>query len=113
MKKYIIIIGIIFLLLNSLIGLLVTEYNGFNIVLVDINILLTFILFFILAVLNITSTYKITLAIVFIFTGSMRIIAAFSSADFIRNNTVIIGILVVFAIEILLTILIHSIKKIE
>ena len=113
MKKYIIIIGGILLLLNTIIGLLISSYDIFNIVFVDISILLSFAMFLVLSVLKIDSTYKITLAIIFIFTGSMRIMAALSSPAFIQNNRHIIGILIVFVIEIVLTLIVHSIKKIE
>jgi hypothetical protein len=113
MKKYILIIGGVLLVFNTLIGLLVSSYSSFNVVLVDLNIVLSFALFLVLAGLKIESTYKITLAIIFIFTGIIRLIAAFTSDESYQNNPLVIGILIIFAIEILVTLIFHSIKKIE
>jgi hypothetical protein len=113
MKKYIIIIGLVLFVLNTIIGLLISSYSTFNIAFVDFNILLSFSLFLILSALRIDSTYKITLTITFIFTGAMRLYAALVSDSFIQNNPAVIGVLIIFAIEIVLTIIVHSIKKIE
>jgi hypothetical protein len=113
MKKYILIIGGVLLVFNTLIGLLFSSYSSFNIIFVDINIILSIALLVVLAGLKIESTYKITLAIIFIFTGIVRIIAASSSVESIQNNPVVIGILIIFAIEILVTLIFHSIKRIE
>ena len=60
---------------------------------------------------KIESTYKITLAIIFIFTGFVRVLAALNTTDHIQDNPVVIGILIVLAIEIVLTVIAHSIKK--
>ena len=113
MKKYIIIIGLVLLVFNTVIGLLISAYSNFNILLVDTNIIFSFALFMVLDGLKIESTYKITLAIIFIFTGIVRILAALSSADILQNNPVVIGILIVLAIEILVTLIFHSLKRIE
>ena len=61
---------------------------------------------------KIESTYKITLAIIFIFTGAVRVIAALSSTSSIQNNPVVIVVLIVLAIEIVITVIAHSAKKV-
>lgn len=112
MKKYIFIIGLVLLVFNTLIGLLISSYSTFNMVFVDINLLFSIALCLFLSISKIESTYKITLAIIFIFTGIVRVMAALSSSDSIQNNPVVIAILIVLAIEIVITIIAHSVKKI-
>lgn len=111
MRKYILIIGGVLLLLNTAIGFLISSYSNFNILFVDINLILSVALCLILSIIKIDSTLKITLAIIFIFTGFVRALAALSTSNSIQDNPVIIGILIVLTIEIVVTIIANSVKK--
>jgi hypothetical protein len=113
MKKYILIIGLVLLGFNTIIGFLVSSYYMFNVVLVDINLVLSIVMLLILYSSKIESSYKITLALIFVFTGFIRVSAALTSTNIILDNPVIIGILVILGIEIIITLIAHSVKKIS
>jgi len=99
MKKYILIFGAIFLVLNTLTGLLLSSYELFNVGLVDFNIIISTVLLYLLATSSIDTAYKIALSFIYSVTGLTRIIMSFYSRDSIQDNVLVIIMLGILALE--------------
>jgi len=101
MKKTIIIIGIVILLLNTIIGGLSSSYQDFNVVLVDVSILLTVVLLYIVVESQIADGFRIGLSVLFSITGLARVGCALVANKEVEDNVSIIILLILLAFEVI------------
>ncbi len=86
MKNLFLIIGVIFILLNTLTGILISTYHPFNYLMVDFSILFSTFLIYLFSNSNISTGYKIGLTAIFILTGLIKIVLCLVSSPQLRDN---------------------------
>ena len=101
MKKTFLIIGIVLILLNTIVGVLSSSYQEYNVRLVDISIILTTALLYSLVESKIADGFRIGLTVLFIITGLLRVVFAFSSSENIKDNLSLVLLLVILAFELI------------
>ena len=102
MKHLNLIIGGIILLLNVLIGLLVSSYSTFNICLTSGIIILSFAFIEILKYSKLRDAFRISLTFVFAFLLIVCMVLGVLSPETFKDNGYIIAIFVILAIEVIL-----------
>jgi hypothetical protein len=102
MKNIFLIIGILFILLNSIFGIIISNYNVFNILFVDLSLLLTTLIYYYLYNSLILDGFKIGFTLLFAFTGFIRLMCSFFSPNEIINNFALIFFIILLCIEITL-----------
>jgi hypothetical protein len=100
MKKTILYIGTILFILNSLFGLIISSYNQINIILVDINLLLTIGLIYLVFESQISDGFRIGLSFLYSISGFIRILLALFSNIDAKDNMALIFLLLVLAFEL-------------
>jgi len=96
MKKLIIFIGILLVVLNTLIGLIISNYATLNFLLADISIVLSVGLLYFVAYSKMADGFKIGLTVLLFFTGITRCLCVALAEQVWENNycfIVAIGIL--------------------
>lgn len=101
MKKIVLIIGGLIFLINTIIGSIFSSYDDFNVILVDINILITIGLLYFLIDSKISDGFKIGLTVLFSITGLIRVLISFFFSENIKDNFSIIILLFLLALEII------------
>jgi hypothetical protein len=99
MKNSIILIGGIIAFLNTVIGLIVSGYSGFNIVFADVSILISTGIIYYLFQSAIADGFKIGLGLVFFITGLVRFLSAVFSSDELENNVAVIAFALILGVE--------------
>ena len=102
MKHLNLIIGGIILLLNVLIGFLVSSYSTFNICLTSGIIILSFAFIETLKYLKLRDAFRISLTFVFAFLLIVCMVLGVLSPETFKDNGYIIAIFVILAIEVIL-----------
>ena len=74
MKKIVLIVGSLFLVLNTLTGLIVSGYQPINFLMADLSIILTFAIFYWITISDLSVALKIGFVFLFIITGIIRLI---------------------------------------
>jgi hypothetical protein len=69
MKNLLLIAGFILIVLNTLIGLMISKYSPFNYLMVDLSLLISTVLIYLFSNSNISDGYKIGLTVLFAITG--------------------------------------------
>lgn len=105
MKRLIIITTIILLVVNGLLGLILTTYHSINFYLNSGVILLTGILLVIISSTHLKDAFKISLYSLFTIVGGIEYILGFFAPEEWNNNWFIILVLAVSAIEIIIILL--------
>lgn len=101
MKKSIIYISIVLVILNTIIGLIIKDYESFKIVFADASIVLSSILIYLLFNLKTADGFKIGFSIFFIFSGLVRFICSIISPNEINNNIPLLIFIMCLAIEVI------------
>jgi len=114
MSKIILLLGTLFIIVNTIIGLLLSNYLPFNWISVDIVLLINTILLYQISSNSIISDgYKISLSLIFPLLGLISIILAILSTEKYKDNYYLIGFISILAIEIILFLLAKNIKSIN
>ena len=86
MKKLILLIGVLLIVLNTLAGLIVSDYAMLIFLLVDLSIALSVALFYFVACSKMANGFKIGLTILLFFTGVARCLCvAFAEQVWVNN----------------------------
>ena len=105
MKKLIILTTIILLVVNGLLGLILTAYHSTNVYLNSAVILLTGIVLWMVSSTNLKDAFKISLTSLFAVVGGIEFILGFFAPAEWSNNWFAILVIVVLAIEIIFVLL--------
>jgi hypothetical protein len=105
MKRLIILITIILLVVNGLLGLILTAYQSTNVYLNSAVILLTGIVLLVVSSTNLKDAFKISLTSLFAAVGGIEYILGFFAPAEWSNNWFAILVIAVLAIEIIFVLL--------
>ena len=105
MKKLIILTTIILLVVNGLLGLILTAYQCTNVYLNSAVILLTGIVLWVVSSTNLKDAFKISLTSLFAAVGGIEYILGFFAPAEWSNNWFAILVIAVLAIEIIFVLL--------
>lgn len=105
MKKLIILTTIILLVVNGLLGLILTAYHTTNVYLNSAVILLTGIVLWMVSSTNLKDAFKISLTSLFAVVGGIEFILGFFAPAEWSNNWFAILVIAVLAIEIIFVLL--------
>ncbi len=111
MKKTTIIIAAILLVLNILLGLLLSSFKPFNIVFTSLIILLTGGLIYLLQSIKLKDAFAISLSFLFATIGLIEYILAIISPEYIPDNGYIIATIVLLAIESIILLICNLTSK--
>ena len=113
MTKIILFVGIFLVVVNTIIGLLISKYLSFNWLSVDALLIINTILLFKLSTNNISNGYKVSLSFIYPFLCFITIVLAVLSPDKFFNNYYVICCILITLIEISLLIVVRSINTIN
>ena len=99
MKNNILLIGVITTFLNTIIGLILSDYSNFNMVFADVSILTTTGMVYYLFQSSFADGFKIGLSFFFLLSGVARFLCAVFSSDQMENNIAFIVFMCFIAIE--------------
>jgi hypothetical protein len=100
MKNLIIAIGAILVVFNTLVGLIISGYEPFNYLLVNVSIILTTGLIYLLAASKIDNGFKIGLAFLFTLAGIARAVCCVVQPQSAENNVLLIAVVGILLFEI-------------
>jgi hypothetical protein len=113
MSKIIIYLGSLLVVVNTINGLLISNYLPFNWLSVDAVLIINTILLYKLSTDNISNGYKISLSFVYPFLCFVSIVLAFLSPNKFKDNYYVIGFVFLMLIEISLYLIAKNIKLIS
>ncbi len=99
MKNNTLFIGSVLVILNTIIGLVISSYSNFNMVFADISILISTGIVYYLFQSTIADGFKIGLSFFLLLSGVARFLCAVFSNDQMENNIAIIVFMCFIAIE--------------
>ena len=105
MKRLIILTTIILLVVNGLLGLILTAYQSTNVYLNSAVILLTGIVLWVVSSTNLKDAFKISLTSLFAVVGGIEYILGFFAPAEWSNNWFAILVIAILAIEIVFVLL--------
>ena len=111
MKKTILNIGILVLALNVAIGLLLSLYPLFNMVLNSIVIVITTLLIWLLSSNNQRTAFAVSLTFLYSFLGIIQLVLGIFSPARITDNWMIVAIIALLVLECTLLIITKTISK--
>lgn len=111
MKRTALIIGGIALLLNIVLGLLISKYSLFNACLNSVVIIVTTILIFVLNKIEIRDAFRFSLTFFFAFIGFVCFIFGFFSKGTFTDNWPIIADVILLAFEVILLLVTSFVSK--
>lgn len=111
MKKSIVLPGAIILVLNIVLGLILSKYELYNVCVSSVVIALTVVMLNLLYSTNLRSAFRISLISLFIFNGIVSIILSILSPSTFTDNGYLIAIIALFAIEAVVWVICNSISK--
>lgn len=95
-------VGIIFLVVNSAMGMLLSAYSLFNVCLTDVIVILTTVLIFISVRSRLKTAFRISLPFVFSLFGAAQFLAGIFAPARAEDNFVLIGIIIVLVVEVII-----------
>ncbi|MFM7637131.1 MAG: hypothetical protein ACKO5W_04615 [Crocinitomicaceae bacterium] len=101
MKNNILFIGAILILLNTLLGLIVTSYPNFNMIFADISILLSTGILYFLFQSSAADGFKIGVGFIGVLSGIGRFLCAVFSSVQLENNLGLIIFLFLITLEVI------------
>ena len=110
MSKIIIYLGSLLVAVNSIIGLLISNYLPFNWLSVDIILIINTILLSKLSTYNISNGYKISLSFVYPFLCFISIVLALLSPSKFQDNYNVIGFILILLAQSTFLIIAKKIK---
>ena len=105
MKRLIILTTIILLVVNGLLGLILTAYQSTNVYLNSVVILLSGIVFWVVSSMHLKDAFKISLTSLFAVVGGIEYILGFFAPAEWSNNWFAILVIAILAIEIIFVLL--------
>lgn len=102
MKRPIILTTIILLVVNGLLGLILTAYQSTNVYLNSAVILFSGIILWVVSSTHLKDAFKISLTSIFAIVGGIEYILGFFAPNEWRNNWFAILMIVILAIEIII-----------
>lgn len=103
-------IGGSLLILNVLIGLLLSKYATFNMCLNSAIILITTVLIVLLDKVHLSTAFKISLGYLFGFIGAIEYVVGFFSKATLTDNWIVITYLTLLVIEVLILIVTNAVS---
>jgi len=100
MKKIVLIIGGLFLVLNTLAGLIASSYQPINFLMADLSIILTFAIFYWITVSGLSVALKIGFICLFIITGIIRLVCMIVMPPEWEDNYFLIIFAAIFFLEL-------------
>ena len=91
MKNLILIIGVLLIAFNTLIGLIISEYQMFNFLLANLSLVLSTGILYFVAISKMADGFKIGLVVLFFFLGMIRCLCVVLSPQTWENNGMIIA----------------------
>lgn len=113
MKNLTLIIGVIFLLLNIVIGLIFSSYKPFNIGLNSAVIFVNTLMLYMLGVSQIKDGFKISLIFLFLIAAVIEFILALFVPDSWENNVALTMLILLFAGQLILYVIAYFVSKIS
>jgi len=100
MKKFVIIIGVLSIALNTISCLILSGYDSFNCLLADVSLLSSAVMLYITADSKISIGFKIGLTVFFFITGLVRYLCMVVTSNIFVNNVLLIVALGILFFEI-------------
>lgn len=101
MTKIILFIGSLLVIVNTIFGLLISKYSLFNWLSVDVVLIISTILVFMLFSDKISSGYKISLVFIYSILTFVSVVLAFLSPNKFSDNFYLIGFIFILLIELI------------
>lgn len=101
MKNLLLLAGFILIVLNTLIGFIISWYSTFNFLMVDFNLLISTLLIYLFSNSNISIGYKIGLNVLFSITGFLKVVFSILTMPNFQDNLLIVIILGLISFELL------------
>ena len=111
MKKLLLIAGFILIVLNTLIGLIISKYSQFNFLMVDLSLLISTVLIYLFSNSIISDGYKIGLTVLFSITGFAKVVCSIVAPQQLKDNLLIVVVLGLISFEILCFLSAFAMKK--
>ncbi len=111
MKNLILIEGFILIVLNTLIGLMISKYSPFNYLMVDLSLLISTGLIYLFSNSNISDGYKIGLTVLFALTGLAKVFCSIAAPQQLQDNFLIVVVIGLIFFEILSLMSAFAMKK--
>jgi hypothetical protein len=103
MSKIIIYLGSLLVVVNTIIGLLISNYLPFNWLSIDVILIINTFLLSKLSNDNISNGYKISLSFIYPFLCFVSVVLALLSPQKLQDNYYIIGLIFILLIEVSLS----------
>ena len=113
MKKMILNLGFVLLFLNTIVGLMLSNYSTFNWIAADAVILINVLLTYEISRSNRRDGFKISLSILYSFFTLVMMILALLSPSRLQDNYYLIGIVVILFIELALSVTTNNMKAVN
>jgi len=101
MKNIILISGTLLIALNTIIGLIVTDYSTLNFLLADLSIALSAGIIYFAACSKMADGFKIGLTVLFFFTGIIRVLCIVLASKTLENNVLFVVAIAILFLEII------------
>lgn len=99
MKNNILLIGVVLTFLNTIIGIVLSDYSNFNMVFADVSILATSGLVYYLFHSSFADGFKIGFTVLFAITGLIRFVCSILSPEHFLDNIAFLTFIIFLAIE--------------
>lgn len=113
MTKLIVIFGSLLLLVNTILGLLISSYLPLNWVAVDVVLLINTLLLYKISTSQMNNGFKVSLSFILTFLGIISTAVAALSPDKWKDNYYLIGFSLILFIEISLYLIATNLKSIN
>jgi hypothetical protein len=111
MKNIFIVAGLVFIVINTLAGMLVTEYMNGPMMIGNISIVLSTVLIYATFILPIADGYKIGYSFLFSLSGFLRLVCCFFIGSYEGGNIALFLFIAILMLEILLLFISYSIRN--
>lgn len=112
MKNLLLIAGFILIVLNTLIGLMISKYLPFNYLMVDLSLLLSTVLIYLFSNSNISDGNKIGFTVLFAIIGVVKVFCIIVAPQYFQDNFLIVVVLGLMSFEALCLLFAYQMKKI-
>jgi hypothetical protein len=113
MSKLILIVGSLLLFVNTLFGLIISDYLPLNWVAVDIVFLINTLLLYKISTSQINNGFKVSLSFIFPFLGITSTVLAVLSPDKFKDNYCLVGYVIILFIEVVFYLIATNLKSIN
>jgi len=111
MKKVITLLSICLFIVNIALGLILTHFNTFNVVLSCVSIILTTFFLFAVNIIHLKDGYRSSFMFLFTLFGIIQYVLSVLSSNQFKDNWYLIGIIMIAVIEIILLIVSNTVSK--